>query len=665
MKSGLRILAVIALSLVFLSTRSEDIFGQSDEPSDEEILTGTIDAPDFPRGLEWLNIDRPLTMEDLQGKIVLLDFWTFCCINCLHVIPDLKKLEKKYSEHLVVIGVHSAKFPNEQGTESIRQAILRYGIEHAVVNDKDFRVWTQYEARAWPTFVLINPHGRVIGSHSGEGAYRILDPIISQAVEYFDELGELSGEAIEYSLESLKAPNTLLSFPGKIESDPTGNRLVLTDTGNNRILILKPDGEIVDVLGSGSLDMNDGVFSEATFNNPQGTALDGDVLYIADTENHLIRAANLTTREVTTQLGPGSQARRYNMSGYGRSVALNSPWDVVVEDGKLYIAMAGSHQLWVSNLETSETKPYAGSAREALIDGRLLEAALAQPSGITSDGKKLYFADSETSAIRYADLGLSGEVGTYVGNGLFEFGDIDGSSESARLQHPLGIVHHDGLLYIADTYNSKIKTVDPENSSVRSFAGDGKHGDRDGKGKKARFHEPSGLTVLGSNLYVADANNHSVRIVDLANGEVSTLALHGLEMLAEVSSGDFTGRVVEGKARKLRPGKVKLSVEVRIPKGHKLNELAPMFVSATSSDGNVIAVTSEPEMYGSSLMYEFELDAVAEGEAVLSLESLVYMCPEKSTLCIVDNVKVEVPIVVTNGGNDSFSISVDAQTTPM
>src|SRR5215475_7196021 len=134
-----------------------------------------VRAPEITGGRGWLNTDKPLSLAALKGKVVLLDFWTYGCINCIHIIPDLKKLEAKYPNQLVVIGVHSAKFLNEKGTENIRQAILRYEIEHPVVNDKDFEIWQSYTARSWPTLVLINPKGKEVGRHSGEGIYDIFD----------------------------------------------------------------------------------------------------------------------------------------------------------------------------------------------------------------------------------------------------------------------------------------------------------------------------------------------------------------------------------------------------------------------------------------------------------------------------------------------------------
>jgi len=123
----------------------------------------------LPTDLVWLNTAKPLRLEELRGKFVLLDFWTYCCINCMHVIPELKRLEKGYPTELVVIGVHSAKFSNERLTDNIRQAILRYEIGHPVVNDKEMQIWRSYAVRSWPTLVLVDPEGYVIGAYSGEG----------------------------------------------------------------------------------------------------------------------------------------------------------------------------------------------------------------------------------------------------------------------------------------------------------------------------------------------------------------------------------------------------------------------------------------------------------------------------------------------------------------
>ncbi|MBO0722731.1 MAG: redoxin domain-containing protein, partial [Blastocatellia bacterium] len=501
--------------------------------SRNKLFEGEVNAPEFPAGLEWLNTEKPVSLSQLRGKIVLLDFWTYCCINCMHIIPDLKQLEKKYGNQLVVIGVHSAKFLNEKGTENIRQAILRYELEHPVINDHDFDVWQQFQAHSWPTLVLINPKGKIVGTHSGEGIFELFDQVIGEMVTYFRAQGVLDEKPINFQLEKFSAPPSLLSFPGKVLADEKGGRLFISDSNHNRILIASFDGTVQEVIGDGALGAGDGQFSEAEFNHPQGMALDGDTLYICDTENHLIRKADLTARKVETLVGTGKQAATFNMEGVGTKVALNSPWDVVLHKGMLYVAMAGPHQIWVVNPQTRQAKRFAGSGRENHVDGPLLQAALAQPSGITTDGKNLYWADSEVSSIRTAPLSSNGSVGTIVGKGLFDFGDVDGLGDTVRLQHPLGIVYARNKLYIADTYNSKIKVIDlvkhdvdtsnfPDDLKMptaqnqagyesRTFAGTREHGARDGDRKQAQFNEPGGITATTKALYVADTNNHLIR----------------------------------------------------------------------------------------------------------------------------------------------------------
>ncbi|MBN2227895.1 MAG: redoxin domain-containing protein [candidate division Zixibacteria bacterium] len=626
------------------------------------MLEGTITAPEFPDGMEWLNTAHPLRLADLRGKIVLLDFWTFCCINCMHVLPDLKKLEVKYPDELVVIGVHSAKFTNEKDSDAIRQAILRYNIAHPVVNDRDFVIWRSYGARAWPTLVLINPQGKVIGMHSGEGIFEPFDEIISQAIRYFDGKGQLQRKPIHSTLERTNRPSTLLAFPGKVKADQSGQRLFITDSNHNRVLITDPDGRILDVIGSGRRGQADGTFETAAFAQPQGTAFDKDVLYIADTENHTIRAANLTTREVITILGTGRQARSYNVSGKGRDVALNSPWDVLVLDNQLYIAMAGSHQLWVADLNTFDAKPFAGSAREARIDGPLRTAALAQPSGLTTDGKRLYFADSEISAIRSADVTPNGRVATIIGEDLFEYGDIDGSRAIARLQHPLGVVYYKDKLYVADTYNSKIKAIDPKQNTSTTLAGTGEAGFVDGGFAVAQFNEPSGITVLNDKLYVADANNHAIRVLSLETEQVTSLVLGNLEVLAGQAKERFQGRIIALPRQTLAPGTATISVNAILPDSYHLIENAPMSCESHSSSHEVVSFPDEmSSRENSPLAFPINLRVTtAPGMSELTFDIVVYYCRDgQDGVCMIDNVRLTLPVEVNEDGAERIAVPVE------
>src|SRR3989339_1169501 len=547
----------------------------------------SVPAPELSGGASWLNVSKLLTLADLRGKVVLLDFWTYCCINCMHIIPDLKKLEAKYPKELVVIGVHSAKFQNERESENIRQAILRYGIEHPVINDSNLAIWQAYRARAWPTLVLIDPEGNIVGSDTGEGHYEILDKLIGKLVSDFRSKNLINEKPIPLSLEKYKQGPSFLSFPGKILADETSNRLFIADSNHNRIVIANLEGEVLDIAGNGETGRGDGTFKDASFHHPQGMALQGDNLYVADTENHLIRKLDLKAKTVKTIAGTGKQAEFMASGGMGISSPLNSPWDLAYLDGRLYIAMAGAHQIWVMDLETTVFQPFAGSGAEGRTDGLLDKSALAQPSGITVSGKRLYFADSEVSAIRYVDL-KENRVKTIVGQDLFVFGDVDGKGEKVRLQHPLGVTNYHGLIYIADTYNHKIKIVNPVDNTSITFSGDGHAGFTDGK--EPRFYEPGGLSFANNKLYIADTNNHAIRVVDMKTKEVSTLQIKGLK--TEVSK-DMSQSAIPSFARSIElplktlkaDSEIQLTLNIQLPKGYHVNPNAPLIYRIDTGSG--------------------------------------------------------------------------------
>ena len=625
---------------------------------------GNITAPDFPQNLEWLNTDKPYSINDFKGKLVLLDFWTYCCINCIHIMPDLKKLEEKYKSELVVVGVHSAKFLTERGTENIRQAILRYEIQHPVINDKDFEVWESYTAKAWPTLVLVDPKGKVIGMTTGEGAYDTFDPVISSAISQYERDGlKLNREPIKFSLEKDKTPKSLLSFPGKVASDADSSRLFITDSNNNRILILKintngDEAVVEEVIGKSTVGTKDGTYSEAEFFRPQGITFYKDKLYVADTENHLIREIDLMTKQVKTIAGLGYQSKEYGIiSGKASETALNSPWDLIVIDDVLYIAMAGPHQLWKMNLSTGEIGVYAGSGRENIVDGEFFESALAQPSGITTDGLKLYFADSEVSAIRSADLKRNGKVNTIVGMGLFYFGDIDGTGDNVRLQHPLGVVYNpaDQLLYVADTYNSKIKVVNPITREAMTYAGTGFTGTREGNIESAQFNEPNGLTIMNGKIFVTDTNNNLLRVIDMATKEVKTIRITNPDKLVAGMKSDKKRKIENTiilNPVELKQGEVKVKFNFTLPEGFKIN---PEAMPQVAVDG--AAETFESEINTKSPIFEVPVK-LTNTSGKLHVEVLIYYCEtENQGICKFKDLYFEVPVNISSAGKDAIDIS--------
>jgi thiol-disulfide isomerase/thioredoxin len=629
---------------------------------DTKTLEGQIAAPEFPDGLDWLNTEAPIKLRNLRGKFVLLDFWTFCCINCMHVIPDLKRLEAKYPEELVVIGVHSAKFQNEKDTDQIRQAVLRYGVRHPVVNDANFQIWRSYAVKAWPTLVLINPRGKLIASLSGEGIYEPFSQALTLAIPYFASKGELTRGSLKTTLEVAARPETLLSYPGKVSSDEKSKRLFISDSNHNRILITTPEGKILDVIGSGDEGRRDGSFEDAEFHHPQGTFLEKELLYIADTENHLVRCADLRTRAVKTVLGTGEQASQMNVSGTGLAVALNSPWDLLIQGGKIYIAMAGSHQIWVADTK-GNAQPYAGSGRENIADGPRLQAALAQTSGLTTDGKAIYFADSETSSIRAVDLWSEGGVSTLVGKGLFEFGDKDGNCADARLQHPLGVAVHQDLLFVADTYNSKIKVIDPEKCTSLTFAGDGAKTIKNGSPRDASFNEPGGLTWLQDKLYVADTNNHVVRIVDPHRKQVSTLELSSIEKLSGRKRNRFEGRPVTLKPVEVQPGITELAISISLPAGYKFNKDAPFFLEWTPDDSNILSLGAQPKDFDLHAP-NFPLSvpvARLQAKSSLRIDAIVYYCTTEGSACLVDRIQASLELQPVERGPKSVPVDLQVR----
>jgi DNA-binding beta-propeller fold protein YncE len=519
-----------------LALRADDKAERKEEKKEERKK---IPAPELEGGVAWLNTGGPLSLKkDLKGKIVLLDFWTLCCINCIHIMPDLAKLEKKYPNELVVIGVHSPKFDSEKLTANIRKAVLRYQIEHPVINDAEHAIWDRYEVDAWPTMVLIDPEGNLVGFTTGEGNYELLDLFIGRLVDEHKKKKTLDQKPIRFDLARFReSGDTPLFFPGKVVADEKSKRLFIADSTHHRVVVTDLDGNKIAVVGTGLPGRADGAFDKAQFDDPQGMAVRGDTVYVADRKNHLIRAIDLKAQTVTTVAGNGEQDhepdnRRLIIPVPASDIGLNSPWDVLLDGDKLYVAMAGHHQIWLLDLKEKRIAPFAGSGRETLTDGTFRKSAFAQPSGLTTDGKFLYVADSETSSIRKVPLDPDGKVETLVGRGLFVFGDEDGPGQTedplkveARLQHALGVIHVNGKLYVADTYNSKIKEFDPKTGQLTTLVS----GRPLGLFGPVVLNEPAGISHANGKLYVADTNAHRIRVIDLATKAVSTLQLKGVE----------------------------------------------------------------------------------------------------------------------------------------
>ncbi|GHD68685.1 hypothetical protein GCM10010317_073360 [Streptomyces mirabilis] len=601
-----------------------------------------VRAPELIGKGGWLNTgEQQYTLADLRGRIVILDFWTFCCINCLHVLDELRELEEKHRDTVVIIGVHSPKFVHEAEHQAVVDAVERYGVEHPVLDDPELATWKQYAVRAWPTLVVIDPEGYVVAQHAGEGHAHAIARLVEELEAEHAAKGTLRRGDGPYVAPEPEP--TALRFPGKALALPSGNLLV-SDTTRHQLVELEGDGEsVVRRIGSGVRGFVDGSAEKAGFSEPQGLALldDGSVV-VADTVNHALRRLDLVTGEVSTLAGTGRQWWQGSpTSGPAREVDLSSPWDVALFGGKVWIAMAGVHQLWAYDPEAATVGVAAGTTNEGLVDGPGAEAWFAQPSGLAATADRLWLADSETSALRWVDL--DGTVHTAVGTGLFDFGHRDGAAEQALFQHPLGVTAlPDGSVAVSDTYNHALRRYDPATGEVTTLATD--------------LREPSDAVLVGDDIVVVESARHR---------------LTRLRLPEEAVRVESVAHRTQRAATEVAPGGLRLDVVFQAPTGQKLDTL-PQALDSARAGGTPIGpstrllVSSTPpelllagEGAGTDLFRALELNpAVTDG--VLHVSAMAASCDDDPAneypACHVHQQDWGVPVRLTEGGTDRLPL---------
>jgi thiol-disulfide isomerase/thioredoxin len=486
--------------------------------------TPRVRAPEL-RGRAWLNTGGDsYSISDFRGRHLLLDFWTFCCVNCLHVLDELRPLEEKYGDALVIVGVHSPKFAHEADPEAIRAAVERYDVGHPVLDDPELITWQNYTARAWPTLVLVDPNGYIVAQYSGEGHAHALDARLAELIAEHEATGTLTRGKSPYVAPV--AEPTDLRFPAKVIGLPAGGFLV-ADAGHHSLVELADDATtVVRRIGTGERGFTDSTFSEPnglTLLPPEVAAEVGYDVVVADTVNHALRGVTLADGTIRTLVGTGKQW----MDGDGTDV-LSSPWDVAWWQDRIWIAMAGVHQLWTFDPATGSTQIAAGTTNEGLRDGPLQDAWFAQTSGFAVAGDRLWFVDSETSSLRWIDT----EVHTAIGTGLFDFGLRDGKAGEALLQHPLGVTAlPDGSVAIADTYNGAVRRFDPAGGLIETMA--------------TGLAEPSGAVVVGNELLVVESAAHRLTPVPLgSSARAEEFSTRTQRPPTPISAGEVTLEVV-------------------------------------------------------------------------------------------------------------------------
>ncbi|WSM77199.1 NHL domain-containing thioredoxin family protein [Streptomyces cellulosae] len=587
-----------------------------------------VRAPELAGKGGWLNTGGARhTLAGLRGRVVLLDFWTFACINCLHVVDELRELEERHRDTLVVIGVHSPKFPYEAEHTAVADAVERYAVAHPVLDDPELTTWTQYAVKAWPTLVVVDPEGYVVATYSGEGHVPEIERLVTELEAEHAAKGTLRRGGLPYAPP--EPDPTVLRFPGKVLRLPSGTFLV-TDTTRHQVVELAEDGETaLRRFGSGERGLVDGPPGRARFQEPQGLALlpDGAVV-VADTVNHALRRLDPESGEVTTLAGTGSPWRPGDPTdGSAWDVRLSSPWDVTWWRDRVWIAMAGIHQLWSYDPAAGMVVREAGTGGEQLVDGPSKEALFAQPSGLAVTPEGLWVADPESSALRLLDT--DGQVRTAVGAGLFAFGYQDGPATEALLQHPLGVTAlPDGSLAVCDTYNNALRRYDPATGEVTTLATD--------------LREPSGAVVVGEDVVVVEAARHR---------------LTRLRLPQEVLGGP---REAERPVTEVAVGPLRLDVAFTPPPGQKLDTrdgpATRLLVSASPP-----ALLRSGEGAGSDLSRALGTDP-AVGQGVLRVVATAAACDADPAVlhpaCHVHRREWRLPVRPVEGGADRLVLEL-------
>jgi DNA-binding beta-propeller fold protein YncE len=548
-------------------------------------------APELQPARAWLGTPRPLRLRELRGHVVILDFWTSCCVNCMHVIPVLRDLERRHAGRpLVVIGVHSAKFPGEAAPERVADAMARHAVEHPVVVDDDFAIWERYAIRSWPTLVVIRPDGTIAAVAPGEPDPAALDGIVRALLAEAEAAGTIAAAPLAIPRDPPPAPRPLL-FPGKAVVAPDG-RIAVSDSGHHRVLVLSAAGDVLVTIGSGRRGHADGPLADARLDDPQGLAWDGDALWIADARSHTLRRADLARGRIDTVAGTGSMGHApIARSSPGPRTALRSPWDVLPVGDRLLVCLAGSHQIGVVGPDGAVDR-FAGDGREALVDGPPDVSCWAQPSGLARAGDTVYVADSETSAIRAIDL-RTGVARTIVGEGLFDWGAADGPLATARLQHPLGVAATaDDNLVVADTFNNSLRTIDLAAGVVTTLS------------PGTELREPGGVAVTpDGGLLVADTGNHRLVRLDAGGRFAGEVVVRGAPPLPTgdddpppaLSAAPATRwfDVAVDPVPRLAPGPATLRLHLHAPAGWKFNAGAPLRLALEVSRRSDLVTTAE------------------------------------------------------------------------
>jgi thiol-disulfide isomerase/thioredoxin len=591
---------------------------------------------------KWFNVSRPLEISDLKERIILLDFWTYDCVNCISAFTEIKKLENQFGSKLTVIGVHSGKFENQKDPAEIKKAILKFDIEHPIINDSDLKIWNQFKVKSWPTFILINPNGNIVKTYIGENELPKVKRDLKKLISKYKF--EVNREPMPTLLEKHDMIGNVLNFPTKLEyaADFLYKTrhlpvIFIANTGQHNIIISSLSGEIIAKVGSGKEGFQDGTFDVANFSFPQGLLYDSGKLYVADRGNHAIREINFKEGKVSTLIGSSQRGEVIESGGEfleAKNVNLSSPVDIEFfpNHENIVIANSGTNQILSYNLKKKTVSILAGNGSEGMDDGKYPENSLAQTADMSASNRKLYFVDSQSSSLRVLDE--SGNVKTLIGKDLAKFGHENGEKSRALMQHPLGLMVDDTGAYISDSFNHVIRKYDFSSSQIRDFIGGRKHGNGVGTSANTQFNEPEGIIAVLDRFYVSDSNNN--RILAIGRGSLNSELLDVMPPLRLPKEGFLQYLPNLQKAEEIDvKSDAEVVIKIDLKKGWKINESGPSFINllelVDDDKANMVASFD----WRTVSTKEIKLPKLKDGKYYM-LQGTIYFCEDKkNSLCYI------------------------------
>ncbi len=595
----------------------------------------------------WINTSRALELSDLKDRVILVHFWSYACVSCFHVLPEIKKLENEFGNRLTVIGVHSGKFDNEKNLDSITKAVLRYDISHAVIDDSDLKIWNNFDIKAWPSFVLINPHGSIEEVYQGSDS---VEKMVKDTKELINDYRyEITRDALPIVLEKNKIAKRVLNYPTKIEyaayfayKGHNAPALFIANTGQNKVLAVSLTGEIIAQIGSGRDEFEDGSFENASFNSPTGLLYHDSKLYVADSGNNALREIDFKEENVATLIGSGRKGSIIEKGPINSDdVELSSPTDIEFypDNTKIAIANSGSHQILQYNIAKQEISILAGDGNEGLIDGIYPKNSLAQTADLAVYEDKLYFIDSESSALRVLDK--DGEVKTLIGKGLFDFGHKNGKKDMALMQHPLGLTIDDTGVYIVDSFNHVVRRYGLSTGEIQDVIG-GKKGSTLGSPENTGFDEADGIVSILDRFYIVDSNNN--RIVIVNRNKLTSEILDVMPQLQLPRDGFLQYLPNLYKAAPIKVADEKNILKIDLKQGWKINELGPSFINLLEMTDNKKANLIATFDWTMIINDELKLPKLGKDKKYV-LQGTIYYCEnKKNALCYISSYEQELEV---------------------